>query len=309
MKLTNKQNLPQPIVDAIASFTHDRGDAQMSVTELLDPPRKVALTKQHEDELTEDVSDLIYALQGNTIHEILKRAEKLMPVEERLFMEVGGWNISGRFDRLALIDGGNGAGKLQDWKNGSVYEVMDGLRAERIQQLNCYTALARANGYRIDKLEAVFILRDWSKPRARRESRFPQRQVVVLDVPLWSEEEALAFLKRRVKVHQATGLGSTLPECTDEERWQDPVKWAVTKRGGKKASRLLDSEDEAKRWIDVGGTVGAQYDITQRVSESKRCIDYCIVAEFCDQYQAILGRERTAGEAEASCEALNGVTS
>src|SRR3990167_5596923 len=49
MKLTNKQGLPQPLVEAVRNDSYGRGDADISVTQLLAPPRKVALIHEHAD--------------------------------------------------------------------------------------------------------------------------------------------------------------------------------------------------------------------------------------------------------------------
>jgi len=103
MKLTNRTGLPQPIVDAIKADTYSRGEADISVTQLIDPPQKVWLEEQHADEIEQDVSDLIYILFGKLMHELLEKAETLMPAEKRLFAKCGGWTISGGMDRIALM--------------------------------------------------------------------------------------------------------------------------------------------------------------------------------------------------------------
>ena len=43
MKITNKQNLPESLVRAVSYSDYDRGDADISVTGLLNPPRIAVL--------------------------------------------------------------------------------------------------------------------------------------------------------------------------------------------------------------------------------------------------------------------------
>jgi len=56
-KLTNKYNLPQTFYDAVKNDDYTKGDSNISVTELISPPRKIALEEKHAGEIEEDVSD------------------------------------------------------------------------------------------------------------------------------------------------------------------------------------------------------------------------------------------------------------
>lgn len=107
MILTNALDLPAAIVNAVANDPYDRGNADLSVSQLIAPPRKVELERLHADELTEDVSDRIWSLIGQSVHEILRRAETDALTEVRLFIEMNDangkpWRISGQFDRLGM---------------------------------------------------------------------------------------------------------------------------------------------------------------------------------------------------------------
>jgi hypothetical protein len=104
MRLTNKLGLPSAIVAALENDTYSRGECDLSVTQLIAPPRQVELRRRHEAELEEDVADRIWILLGKSIHEILEKAAPYGSAitEERLFMEIDGWVISGAFDSLVL---------------------------------------------------------------------------------------------------------------------------------------------------------------------------------------------------------------
>lgn len=289
--LTNALRLPQPLVDAVQSDGYARGHADISVTELLDPPRKTALERIHGEDIVEDAADRIWSLMGRIAHGILERADRSAIVEQRLTMEIEGWTVSGQFDRLALVEDGRAC--LQDYKVASVYEVKGGLKPEREQQLNCYAALCRAHGYRVDALQAVFILRDWSKLKARGQWDYPPHQVAVFDLPLWPQEQALAFLAERVRRHKQAR--ARLPLCSPEEQWRRPEKWAVMRAGRKAALRLLDSEEAALAWGRERGYVTrdlagswrwrAGFSLEHRAAEAVRCLHYCAAAPFCEQFR------------------------
>ena len=297
MRLTNKLHLPQPIMDAVANDGYNRGAADISVTQLIDPPRKVELTRRHEDELEEDVSDRIFALFGQAIHTILERANRDGDVENRLFAKVGDWTVSGQYDRIVLAEEGiaretrettiEGSGSstghiLQDWKTAKVYEIINGPKPERELQLNVLAWLAKLHGYQIDAVEDIFILRDWSKVQAARRPGYPQKQVVVIRMPLWPMEKAEAYVQERIALHKAVREGGVLPECTREERWADPDAWAVMRPGNKRAVKLLTWEAEAYAYINQKGKPGDY--VEQRPAESIRCAYYCLAAQVCSQW-------------------------
>jgi hypothetical protein len=73
-KLSNRLNLPEPLVRAIANDSYNSGTSDFTATGLIKPSQMIALEKKHANEITEDASDLIYSLQGQSIHTILERA-------------------------------------------------------------------------------------------------------------------------------------------------------------------------------------------------------------------------------------------
>ncbi len=279
MTITNRLGLPQPLVDAVVNDEYTRGEADISVTGLLSPPRQAVLKEQHAHEITEDVVDRIWSLLGQAVHVILERADSSGITEERLFMDLYGWRISGQFDRLSLTDG-----ILQDYKVTSAWTIVFGDRiAEWEAQLNLYALLATEHGREIKGLEVVAILRDWQKSKAREDPQYPQSQVAVVPLELWSRNRQVAFLRDRVNLHQMAR--DSLPECTREERWQKDDKWAVHKAGRKGALRLLGSEQDAIQWAETNGYMIE--DIIHRPGENTRCESYCAAAPWCEQFKAL----------------------
>ena len=72
MKLTNKHNLPQTFVNVLKRPTYSKGRANLSVTQLINSPKIVALTQRFQDELEEDVSDMVWSLFGSAVHAVLE---------------------------------------------------------------------------------------------------------------------------------------------------------------------------------------------------------------------------------------------
>jgi hypothetical protein len=264
-RITNHQNLPQPLVDAVRNDNY-ASNGDISVTTLLAPPRKVALEKIHADEITEDASDRIWSLMGQVVHGILERADKDGVAERRLEITVEGWVVSGAMDRYEDE-------VLQDYKVVTVHKFKDGgVPLEYEQQLNIYAEILRQHGHPVKKMQIVGILRDWSKLEARRDENYPQSQVVVRNVPMWHPEDTQRFIRERVVLHQQARV--KLPECSPEERWARPTKYAVMKEGGVRAVKLYDNEADAKahaatneKLLRVDFDQGNQY-VARRIVQS-----------------------------------------
>lgn len=274
MKLTNRTGLPQAIFDAVKNDGYTKGGADISVTELIGPPRIAALKRKHEDELTEDAADRIFSLLGQSIHTILERANRTGIAERRLSLTVEGWVISGGMD---LYEEG---GVLTDYKTTSAWSVKGGVKPEWTEQLNVYAEILRANGHAVTGLKIVAILRDWSKLEARRDADYPQRQVVTHTVELWPEAQAQKYVRERVILHKQARVA--LPECSREDRWAKRPKFALMKVGGKRAVKLYDNEADAQAHAS-SDPKNLRVDV--RPGESTRCEAYCAVAEFCTQFQ------------------------
>jgi hypothetical protein len=277
VKITNKTGLPEPIVDAIRNDTYSSGDADISITALLQPPRKIALERQYADQLEEDASDRIWSLLGQVIHGILERSGSSGTREKRYSMKVSDWTVSGQIDRYF-------EGTLQDYKFVTVYKVKEGVDPDYEAQLNGYAELLRQQGAPVKKLELVAILRDWSKLAARREPEtYPQSQVLVQDVPLWPPGKVEAFLNGRVLLHRQAR--TYLPDCTPAERWAKPTQFAVMKKGQPRAVRLYSQDEESLALARAASAPDLSVQV--RRGENTRCENYCSVAPFCSQFQQL----------------------
>lgn len=283
-KLTNKLNLPQPIVDAVRNDGYTKGLADISVTELLKPPMLRALEIKHAEELEEDVSDRIFSLLGQTIHGILERSETEGIAERRLSILVNGWQVSGGMDRFVATNG-----LLQDYKLTTIYKTKDGkIPEEWAKQLNIYAEMLRQNGEEVKKLEIICIYRDWSKSAAEREDNYPRQQVELIEIPLIDSKEVVKFIEERVNLHQQAAKGTYEP-CTQEERWAKDDQYAVMKTGRKTAVKLHFSELHATLHAEE---LGNGHTVEKRPSKSTRCESYCQVKNFCNYYQTHLKEKK-----------------
>lgn len=289
MKLTNKLNLPEPFVRAVSEKTYDNEGSWRTVTQLIGPPKIAALKQKHEDEIEVDASELVYTFQGETAHATIERAAKTMckegwQSEKRLFKTVQGKKISGAYDLYNPE-----TGELIDVKNSTAWKAKRGeAPAEWVQQCNLLAHLIREKGHKVTRISIILIIRDHSKPESRRDPEYPQTPVVQLQIPIWSDEEAKAFLQDRVRLHLLAETEEV--ECTPEDRWAKPSIWAIKKKGAARAitGGLFAVEEKAKEKL---AELGSNYEIEYRPGENVRCALYCPVSKFCAQYQKLLTQQ------------------
>lgn len=266
-------------------FVYSKGDSDVSVTELLRPPRQRALQIRHDAGITVDAMDRLYALLGTALHAILSRKPDESDVsEERLYLYWDGWRISGQVDLQTIGD----AVTITDYKLVSTFGFQSE-KPEWEQQLNLYRLLVeKCKSLPVSALRICVILRDWRKMEAVRDKYYPQSPVQLIPVPMWELDEAERFLAARIAAHQSTGLDydlygdEALPECTSEERWIRQRSWVVQRQGATRASRVFETEAEARAYA------GMKPDLLVVAREGKpiRCQHFCEVAPFCSQHKA-----------------------
>ena len=297
MKITNKFGMPKPFVDFARNDKYSKGKADISVTTLIDSPRIRILKEQYNDKIEVDAVDMIWSLFGTAVHSVLENTEDSENdiTEERLYSEIDGWLLSGAIDRQERI--GNDI-CIVDYKVTSVWSVIYG-KIEWERQLNCYAYLVddkhAFDESNVTSLKICAILRDWNRRDSERKEEYPKAPIVFVDIPLWSYEDRLAYIKKRMALHQESQINFDLhqsyPLCSNEDTWKKNDTWAVKKKGQKRALRVLDSEEEAIKYMewhketDRAYTNKTSLEIEFRVGELPRCGNYCSVADFCNQYQ------------------------
>ncbi len=275
MEITNKLNLPEPLVNAVRNDPYNSGDSDISCTGLIGSAWQRQLSLKHGSKVVEDASQRIYALLGQSVHSILERAKApYYRVEERLFytVEVDGkkFTISGQFDLITP------QGTLQDYKVTSWFACKDGPKIEWESQLNVLRFLCWKNQIVIGDLQIVAILRDWSRAKKLQQGKdYPDFPVLVLDVPMWDLTDTWEFIQDRLRSH----FIHEIEPCSADERWRKLDQYAVKKKGNKRATKVFFDKDDAE---DFKQDKGEDFTIEFRPGEDTRCLHYCSVAPFCE---------------------------
>ena len=150
MKITNKFNLPDTLVEAVKIDGYSRGQSDYSVTEIMSPPRIQRLRQAHYHEMEQDVTDKLWAVMGTAIHKIMEDTNVKGHVkEERIFAEIDGVVLSGAID---LQTGNDNGVDITDYKFTSAWALRQD-KIDWVQQLNIYAWLInKSTGKKINKL-------------------------------------------------------------------------------------------------------------------------------------------------------------
>ena len=103
----------------------------------------------------------------------------------------------------------------------------------------------------------------------------------MIDIPIMNN--VMQFLQQRISLHEYAAImcDNKLPYCTPDEMWERPEKYAIIKRGNKRASTLVDTEEEAKERLR---SFSKEYQIEHRPGQRVRCESYCEVSKWCNQF-------------------------
>lgn len=292
MKLTNKHGLPGTIINVLQRPQYSKGAAHISATELLSSPRIVQLRRQHWDDIEEDAADMVWSLFGSALHNVLQHGkDENHIVEERLFTEVDGWKLSGAIDLQEIEPDGV---VISDYKCTSVWSVMNE-KLDWQRQLNVYAYLVETvKKMPVKAVQIVAVLRDWSAREAETREDYPQAPIVVVPINLWGMDIRTAYIRSRIHLHSealfAAESGGDIDYCTADECWEKPTTFAVKKKGNKRATLVLKTEEEALHQVSQ---MGEAYVIERRPGERTRCERFCSVSPWCEQYKEY--RDRTDG--------------
>lgn len=298
MKLTNKHNLPEAIVNAIKNDPYDNEGSDYTATQIIAPPRIVHLTKRYLAEIEEDATDNLWRLLGQAMHHVLARGDTDNAIAEgRAHLKVHDRAISGAADLY------HGHGLLQDYKVTSAWTVVYGSRIKDwTAQLNVLAAIYRESGFPITRAEIVCLYRDWSETQSLRSPDYPKQPMEIIPIDLWPHERALEYLEQSVQllIQCESMSDDALPECTPEEMWERPTTYAVMKQGRKSAVRVLDSEADALAFIAADAKNGNAMTVERRPGSRVRCERYCAVNKWCSQFSDYLaeGGAPESGEGE-----------
>ena len=306
MKFTNKYDLPSPVVAALTQDNYSKGKSNRSITQLIDSPQVSILKRTHDKEMSEDVSQRLWSVLGTAVHNMFENATEganLISEKRYHYTHPDGWIISGAID-LIKVDEQNQTTTLMDYKCTSVWSVIFE-KQEGHNQLNAYAWLIRkalldwnAGLPAINELQIIAVLRDWKESELKRNGgNYPKAPILIIDIPLWTEAKQDEYMEGRIKLHDdaefAHLTSQALPPCSTQEQWAKPPKYAVHKRKAKRATRVFDTEAEAKDFISQKPD---DLHVEYRAGDKIRCTaNWCGVNKWCDQYQVELDYERGSG--------------
>jgi len=240
------------------------------------------------DKMEVDCVALHYRMMGSSIHYVLEQAAKDrlgVQTEIRLNLPPAcfGIEIRGRADWLDYTES-----TLGDIKTCSTYTDGREIKEEWIQQLNIYRyILRRVFDYTADNLRVFPYFKDWSLSQTTN-SNYPKSPYGCIEIPVWEWKQTHDFIEKRV----AENLQENIRFCTDEERWKIPPRYAVMRKGYKKAlaaTMVVDgnrtdilSREAAQSIINQKG-LHSDKDvyIEERKGECRRCENYCDMRDVC----------------------------
>ena len=282
MNLTNNLNLPQPFVDALTR-SYEYKDKRYSVTSMLKGYKEILLTRRHFNELEEDVADSIWLLFGTAVHRILedaKEADDELKETKIAYEFENGYTLSGQQDLYS-----ESLKRITDYKTGSVWKVIYDDWSDYRKQCLYYALLFRKIGFECDNAEIVMVLKDWSKTQAKIKQDYPQHPVFIKHFDFTDkefEEAETEIINKFNELDKMQNLSDDdIPICSKEERWASEDKWAVMKKGQKRAVKLCDTEGEAIDMLAAGKGDSIEF----RPGEDKKCMEYCSCCKFCSYYK------------------------
>jgi len=291
MEFTNKLNYPQYIVDWLIhdDYDHNYNPLTISATTMMKPTRAHLITVRHREELETDVSDRVAASVGSAIHDSIEkvRTENVQKEQRALRTIMVGdieYEVTGKYDILEHNE--DGTVTLRDVKTTSVWAFIYGGKDDDYRlQLSVYRWLLSLDYSVTDHGFIDFFFTDWQSSKAKQDNKYPQQRIAPGHrIELMSLEEIEEWILSRLELIEANKdlSDDDLPGCTREELWMSDDKFAVMKRGGKRATKLCDTRQEAETYMRTKKIAGF---IQDRPAKVRRC-NYCAALPFCNQGQS-----------------------
>ena len=267
MRILNPQSLPESLVRAVTPPEREIDFSRMSVTDLIGPPQIRQLKLTNWSRMEERVEDRVWLMLGSAFHDLMhKHAPGHSEVKIEIPMEP--YTLVGVPDVYE-------DGILYEFKTTSTWSFIYGIKDEWINQLQVYLWLLAQKDVHLNGMKIIAILRDWMESKSF-EPDYPDYALKVVDIPMWPLEKTEQYIRERIQSHI-----DCLP-CTDEDKWAKPTTFAVKLPDRKTALRVLDSKEEAEKWLEKNPQKGKPF-IETRPGEYSRCRKYCSVSAFCDQ--------------------------
>lgn len=285
MKITNKYNLPQALVDLIKNSQFGHTEKCYSATTILNPTRFIILNRRHNDEIEIDASQCINQVLGTATHSLIEKFDKTGFAEIYLKEEIrDGYFLTGKCD---LYDEVNFA--LVDYKTANVWKIKFSDFDDWRRQGLIYAWLLIKKGHYVERIRFHALLKDWTAREKRladmKGEFYPESQVYTYELKITSADliEIEKFIRDKFdELIEAESLSDDdLLDCGKKDTWYTGDKFAVYGTNKNKAMRVFDTYEEANDYLNNKGGV----EIVARKGEYRRCQDYCECCKFCKYYE------------------------
>lgn len=287
MEITNKYNLPESLVRIVKKTSYAPKPKRYGITTLLKGNTEIILSRRYWNELSEDVSDDMWALFGTMFHAYIEQHDNTGYSEYKFVVPVSESYVVGVID---LLDKKNGV--IRDYKTTTCWKIVFQDYEDYRNQLLGYAwgIWKKTKGKTlILKGQIIAFLRDWSKTKLlqSRGGNYPSKNIVTIDFD-FTEQDIIdydKFVLEKVKSLEKQKYWHTneLIECSEKEKWTTPTTYAIIKNDNKTASKVCESESEANKVIETFmlNDTKSQYHIVERIGVDKKCVDYCRVRGIC----------------------------
>ena len=285
MKITNKYNLPQALVDLIKNSQFGHAEKCYSATTILNPTRFIILNRRHNDEIEIDASQCINQVLGTATHSLIEKFDKTGFAEIYLKEEIrDSYFLTGKCD---LYDEVNFA--LVDYKTANVWKIKFSDFDDWRKQGLIYAWLLIKKGHYVERIRFHALLKDWTAREKRladmKGEFYPESQVYTYELKITSADliEIEKFIRSKFdELIEAEKLSDDdLLDCGKKDTWYTGDKFAVYGTNKNKAMRVFDTYEEANDYLNNKGGV----EIVARKGEYRRCQDYCECCKFCKYYK------------------------
>lgn len=310
MQITNKHDLPLSIAVWLMRDEYDYDPTAISATSLLKPLRQMILSSRVPPQnLTMDLADLIASRMGTSLHagieqawedprlkEILlklgfskeeadsfvinpeKLTEDATPVymEQRLYRELDGIRISGKFDFISK-------GVLEDFKSTSVYSYLLGDKEEKFALQGSIYRWLDPNLITEDHMRITYIFTDWQKSMVTQRENYPTSRVKSVRIPLLDITQTEEFIRDRLQQYAACkDIPETeLPLCTDKELWrkESVYKYYANPEKTARSTKNFTNLHEAYTYKASKGGVGIVIEAKGQVMACRYCRGFSLCTQ------------------------------
>jgi len=285
-----------------------------SATDLLRPIKSLILSREMKDNAlpteTTDVSDLAPARLGTAVHtavelawleshvealielgypdamiqrvrinpEVADKKHVNIYIEQRTTKQIGEFTISGKFD--FVVDG-----RVRDVKTTKTYNWIHGGNNHKYMMQGSIYRWLNPDIITDDFMSVDYAFTDWTPLQAQANKDYPPNRILSKDLELLPIPITEDFVEERLNlIDSLTGQPQTsMPDCTPDELWQEPPKWAFYRKAtNKKATKLYDNPAEANAANSAIGNTGV---VVERKATPKFCT-YCDASSICLQADA-----------------------